>query len=404
MKLFFLINSLAGGGAEAVLLRLQGSIKPDKIILLENDAKYDVNKEQAVILSNHNNKTNPIYKTFYIPFYVKKILKKFKIGQDSVVISFLERSNYVNIITKMIIKHKAIVTVHSDITNKKGFKKNINKVLMKLLYPKADVIISVSNGVKEALKKMGIEESKIKTIYNSFPIEEIKEKSKYPIEDIFNDFIITVGRFIEPKGQWYLLRIFKEVKKQFPDLKLVILGEGELKNYLVDLSTRLGLKTFVWDKDNLNDMYDVYFLGFKKNPYKYISKAKFFVLTSLYEGFGNVLVESMICNTCIISTDCKSGPREILAPETNFKLQTKKPEITPYGVLMPVFDGKFKKAGETLSKEEGIWAKTLIELLQNGEECDKFKLSTSSRINDFSLEKIAAQWEELLTKQASDKK
>jgi len=89
------------------------------------------------------------------------------------------------------------------------------------------MIITVSNGIKRTL--IGINESKIKTIYNPFPIKEIKDKSQYPIEKFLDDFIVNVGRLTKAKGQWYLLRIFREVKKQFPNLKLVILGEGELK-------------------------------------------------------------------------------------------------------------------------------------------------------------------------------
>ncbi|MEM1578023.1 MAG: glycosyltransferase [Candidatus Pacearchaeota archaeon] len=76
--------------------------------------------------------------------------------------------------------------------------------------------------------------------------------------------LITVGRLTKQKGQWYLLRVFKELKKDFSELKLLILGDGELRNYLVNLSEKLGLKTYLWNKDKISENFDVYFLGSQK--------------------------------------------------------------------------------------------------------------------------------------------
>jgi len=78
------------------------------------------------------------------------------------------------------------------------------------------------------------------------------------------EFIVNVGSLSLPKGQWYLLRIFKEVKKEFPKLKLLILGEGELKNFLINFSQDLGLKTFVWNRDQLSENFDCLFFRFSE--------------------------------------------------------------------------------------------------------------------------------------------
>jgi hypothetical protein len=77
-----------------------------------------------------------------------------------------------------------------------------------------------------------------------------------------------------------LLRVFKALKEKHKALKLVILAEGELKDYLVGLSEELGLKTYVWDRDKLSERFDVYFLGFQKNPFKFIARSKLFVFPS----------------------------------------------------------------------------------------------------------------------------
>ncbi len=76
---------------------------------------------------------------------------------------------------------------------------------------------------------------------------------------------------------WYLLRVFKALKEKHEDLKLVILGEGDLKDYLVGLSEGLGLKAYVWDRDALSESFNVYFLGFQKDPFKFIARSKLFV-------------------------------------------------------------------------------------------------------------------------------
>jgi len=397
VKLYFLINSLAGGGAEKVAMRLSEHLPMSAFILLERDVKYKTDK-QVFFLSNHSTKTNPIIKTLSIPMYAYK-LSDF-IEKTSLVVSFLERANFVNIISKLSKKHKAIISVRMDQqTGHVGLRK-LNKLLVRILYPKADLIIAVSHGVKQSLINIGIEEEKIKVIYNPYPIDEIRELAKEPLgsyEEIFkHPILITAGRLTKQKGQWYLLRVFKALKEKHKDLKLVILGEGELKDYLVGLSEELGLKTYVWDRDALFESFDVYFLGFQKNPFKFIARSKLFVFPSLWEGFPNALVEAMACGVPVVSSDCRSGPREILAPNTDFHYQTQKPEFAEYGVLMPVFEVKYKTAKELLEEREIVWVETIDKLLEDESLRKNYSEKARQRVEDFRIEKIVEEWKEVL--------
>lgn len=396
MKIYFLINSLTGGGAEKMAINLARVLSPEKIFLLERDVQYSVENLNLQFLSSHSKKTNSVLKTFYIPFYAKKLSRYLKPGD--IVISFLERANYVNIFSSLFKKHKTIISVHmSQISGRKKF--HPYNFLTKFFYPKADLIVAVSQGIKrELVKHFKINEEKIKIIYNFVDIKEISEKANEPIDDFLKPFIVCVGRLTKPKGQWYLLRIFRELKKEFERLKLLILGDGELKDYLVFLSKELGLKTYVWEKDELRDGFDVYFLGFQKNPFKYISKAEAAVFPSLWEGFLIAIVEALACGVFVISSDCQAGPREILAPMSDFNFKTEKLEFGEYGVLMPVFEPKYKKAKEPLTEKEKIWIEALKRVLKNENLKRKYSEKSKERAKDFSVEKILPQWEEILRK------
>jgi glycosyltransferase involved in cell wall biosynthesis len=250
------------------------------------------------------------------------------------------------------------------------------------------------------VKNYGISSNKIKVIYNPFPIENIENLAKEELDEyepIFaNPVLINTGRLMKPKGQWYLIRIFKDLKEKHKDLKLVILGEGELKNYLVELSKNLGLKTFVWDKDKLSEDFDVYLLGFQKNPFKFIARSRLFVFPSLWEGFPNALVEAMACGVPVISSDCRSGPREILAPNTDFRYQTQKPGFAEYGVLMPVFDVRFKTAKEPLDENEKMWAEVINKILDDENLRKHYSEKAKQRSENFRIENIIKDWKEVL--------
>ena len=326
--------------------------------------------------------------------------------------SLLEPANFYNAITKLK-NQKVILSLHSNYTT--TFKEDpffgdnitrkilffVYKLVFKIFYNKADYIVAVSKDVAlDAVRSFGMNSEKVVVIYNPYPIENIEELAKEDLrewESVFEgSVIITAGRLTKQKGQWYLLRVFKHLKETHRDLKLVILGEGELKEYLVKLSKELGLRTFVWDRDKLSEDFDVYFLGFQKNPFKFIARAKLFVFPSLWEGFPNALVEAMACGVPVVSSDCRSGPREILAPNTDVEYQTNKPEFAEYGVLMPTFEVKYKGAEEPLDEKEKMWVETIDRLLEDEGLRKHYSEKAKRRAEDFRIEKIIEEWKEVL--------
>ena len=186
------------------------------------------------------------------------------------------------------------------------------------MYPYADRTITVSKEAAEDLSHfIGLNRGEIDVIYNPVIGPNVKGKMEKSVDHPwFSDesipVILGVGRLLEQKDFPTLIQAFAKLRTSRSS-RLVILGEGDRRPFLEDCVERLGLSEHVWMP------------GFKPNPLKYMANADVFVLSSKREGLGNVLIEAMACGTPVVSTDCKSGPSEIL-------------KGGEYGRLVPVGD------------------------------------------------------------------
>jgi glycosyltransferase involved in cell wall biosynthesis len=266
----------------------------------------------------------------------------------------------------------------------KRVKLKIVDVMIKSLYKDASMVSPISKHLEKFLiENYNISDNKIKVLYNPRNEKEIISLSKEePKEDIFSHglpIIVTCGRLTIPKGQWHLIRAFSIVRKKIP-CKLLILGEGDLKSYLSNLAKDLNLSK------------DVIFVGWQENPFKYFSRSDVFVLNSSWEGFANVILEAMICGLPIISSDCYSGPREILAPNTDLNYKTDKIEHAEFGILVPSDDRKFYNANDPITKEEQLLANSILEMLENKSLRDEYKKKSIKRAEDFNIDKVIEDW------------
>lgn len=178
----------------------------------------------------------------------------------------------------------------------------------------------------------------------------------------------------------------------------MILGEGPLKGYLVRLAEDLGNRVYFakdGDYKNIADC-DILFLGFKKNPFKYMKNTTVFALPSLWEGLGNVIVEALVCGAPVVSSDCRAGPRELLAPGSDFRKETKEPDFAEYDILMPTFDDRFYSAGEPLTATELIWSDVLSRVLLDGGLRRQYTNRSKERVKDFTVDKLEPFWERIL--------
>ncbi|HHT9158384.1 MAG TPA: glycosyltransferase [Candidatus Brocadiaceae bacterium] len=386
-KIIFFIAHLSDGGAEKVLSELSCNFPNDieqVIVLYEKKITYPYKGKLVSLDLPITSLSFPdrIYKFIQRIFRFRKIVKMEK---PDCVISFMEEANFINIM----VSRNPIVTVHilQSINPKRLSSFIVIKLMISALYNRAKVI-AVSKGVRnDLIKKFGVKEEKVQVIYNPIGIEEIQKLSQENIYDnkLENDIpvIVTSGRLTEQKGQWHLIRAFSEVRKRIP-CRLVIMGTGELDGYLRELTREL----------NLED--DVVFWGWQKNPYKYLANANVFVLSSLWEGFGIVLVEAMVCKLPVISTDCQSGPREILAPQSNGNNQINDIEYAEFGLLVPVCDGIFYKANDPLTKEESVLADAIVKVISDNKLSKHYSEMGLQRARDFNVNKIVEEYTLLL--------
>lgn len=400
MGLKLLINSLFRGGAEKQFAALAPLLPHDSLILLEKVIAQPADLSKVKFLSGRGPSSGSLLKTASIPLYARRLAAL--TGPGDTVLSFMERANIVNVLAAKRSGHRAVICERTSPSGEfSGLRGALMRPLIRRHYPSAALVVANSAGVKKDLaENFGVPAEKIRVLHNGCDVPGIAALADAPLPPgwarVFERPVIAAGgRLTAAKGHWHLLRIFKELKKTAPGAALVLLGEGELRPYLLKLSAGLGLKTFSGPGVPPPDA-DVYFAGFRENPYPFISKAGLFAFTSLWEGFPNALLEAMACGTPVASSDCASGPREILSPSTAASDRALAPEHAQYGLLMPVLSGTRLPAAAPLEPAELAWAAKIHEMLQAPAALRSYSAAGLKRAADFDLKKTAALWLELL--------
>jgi N-acetylgalactosamine-N,N'-diacetylbacillosaminyl-diphospho-undecaprenol 4-alpha-N-acetylgalactosaminyltransferase len=208
-------------------------------------------------------------------------------------------------------------------------------------------------------------------LYNLFDIEAIQNSLECPLQKSNPPFtLVTVGRLDEGKNHYLLLEALYKLNRK--DVKLIIIGDGPLKSQLA-----MAIKKFRLEQQ-------VELAGFIKNPFTCLANADIFLFASRHEGFPNVLVEALASGCAIISTDCPSGPREILAPESPISKQlSNEIECAEYGILIPVDNAD-------------LMAQTLNTLINNPNLLENYRQKALLRAKDFDKSIHLPQYERIL--------
>jgi glycosyltransferase involved in cell wall biosynthesis len=285
--------------------------------------------------------------------------------QPDVVFSVLRYTNLITLLAGLLVRSPARLVVNEQNLPSAEFALfgggRVKAWFVRRLYPRAARVTCIADGIAhEMVTGYGVPGGRVEVIPNPVDVARVRLMGSSPPDHPWfrqpQPVIVAVGRLHPQKGFDYLIRAFAEVRRILP-CRLMILGEGAQRCELERLISNQGLVA------------DVQLAGFQDNPYSYMAHATAFVLSSLYEGFGNVLVEALALGTPVISTRCPVGPLEILEEEKT-------------GILVPPAD-------------EHALAGAILRVVQD--ELLRGTLSSNgpTRARTYRLESVVARYETL---------
>ena len=320
-------------------------------------------------------------------------------GKFHVVISHMDGANWVNVLSRS--SARKILVVHGTVLhdrNVSNFRQWLRlKVIFPWVYNQADCTVAVSEGIARELRTLGNVRN-VRAIPNYFDQDSIRRKAESPlsasIEAIFAKppILVTSGRLAKEKRQSALLDMLAILRQKGSSARLIVLGDGELRESLLRQCAELGLSAWAaWESEKpCSASFDVYFLGYVHNPYQYIARSTLFLFPSAWEGFPLSLCEAMILGLPVLSADCPTGPREIIAPGTtrdSYDLQCA--EFTERGVLLPII------RSET---DLGTWINALEVMISDPSLRERIGSLGQKAISKLDRSVAQPNWRDLISK------
>lgn len=367
-KLFLLRPTLGQGGADRVTLTLlqqfDRQLFRPSLILSQVTGEYveDVPEDVEVFSLGGQRLW-----TAWLP--LTRLLRQQK---PDILFSTSSGTNIIAVIAKFLSGNRGrLVLSERNVLahGKKTLKRRLLIWSKRVLYGRADKVTAVSQGVADDLiQQLGITAEKVSVVYNPVVQDQMlalaDEALDHPWFEAEVPVILGVGRLVYEKGFDVLIQAVAQVREKRP-IRLIILGHGELK------------ETLQSQIDGLNLADDVLLAGFDKNPFKYMARCTLFVLSSRNEGLPGVLIQSMACGAAVISTDCPSGPSEIIT-------------VGKDGLLVPVED-------------VSAMAEQINRLLDDPELRETFSENARKSAERFRVELVLGNYVAALTNMASPK-
>ena len=336
-KLAVFLYSMGPGGAERVVSNLLPALCEKyevHLVLMSEVVAYEIPRAVKIhFLERSDPYESGVKKLFRLAFALPSLALKYKklcenLGIDAHFV-LMNRPCYAALTAKILgLKGRMVISERScpSVIYKSGLSGFANRIFVKALYPRADLILANAQGnADDLVRNFGCDAAKTKVLYNAVDLAAIKTLANEPLEGKFKPFFLNIGRLDSGKNQAMLIKIIANLKDKRATLG--ILGKGPLHGELQNLIDELG----VGERVKL--------LGTDKNPFKFIKNAQCFLCASRFEGFSNVLLEALACERFIISTDHKSGARELLGDDE-------------YGILTPVDDEKAMEAAMRRALED----------------------------------------------------
>ena len=380
MKICILKESLCIGGTErsAANISVALSKKHDVTMVLFDGSKTVYPYGGKLIDMKLPSQTNIAYKVLnnikrYFKFY--KILKK---GKSDIAFFFIGCGSPINSVKFNNCVKIVSIRDYGGLAEKTDlFKKSVNS---------SDGVICNSQYIRDYyVEKFPEDADKAFAVHNIIDVPSIISQSKEQLDDeeflkfrnSHKKLIVAVGRFCKEKAFENLILAFKECKEEMNDIGLVFIGDGELKDECINMVNEAKLDA------------NVYFAGYQKNPYKYMAQCDAFVLSSRSEGFPNVLAEAMALSLPVISTNCLTGPAEILMKNHDYSIAKDTFEKCDYGIITPRYDS----CGEENAISQ--LGKAIVHSLSDDELINKYSILSAKRAADFSADAAVKKLEEI---------
>ncbi|MDO4870039.1 MAG: glycosyltransferase [Bacillota bacterium] len=388
-------NTLSAGGAEHVAANLSRFLsRRFEVDLILNDREnidYDYCGNIIDLgMPADADRSSAVYQITSLMRRTRLLRKLKRDKRYRAVISFSDNTNMSNALSAGAGGScKSIVSIRYSL---KGMEESEHRALrsrrrvLDTCCSKADMIVSCSKQIDDELvMDHGLDPGKLRTIYNGIDLTQIGQEMSQGRADTAlvqregQKLIVTAGRLTAQKGHQHLIRAMKHLSNKEINAKLIILGEGEKRPELEHLVQELALT----DRVSMPGRVD--------HPYTYMRAADAVVMPSEFEGFCNVLVEALACGAPCISTDHKTGAREILAPDTDRRsVNLSTIEHAEYGVLVPVCKGP---------TEEAILAASIEEMLTDQTLNDIYRQAGPERAAQLDIHDIYRQWIEIIDEQ-----
>ena len=316
LKILFIAPHLDGGGSERVLINLLNNIDRDLI-----ESELLVFEKSGSLMKQLNDDirlvSNKVRRPRYAVFEISKMIKENRYN----VVFVMKLYMFIIVYLAVKLSGKRIPIVYREVTyvsteicrNSDGL--DIHKLynnchVYRFLYRHmSKIVVPSAEMMKDLCSTFRVPKEKTVTIHNPVDMAEIEKSCRDVVEHPwFSEaipVIISAGRLVGQKNFEMLIIAFSMMLDKGYKGRLIILGKGEKRSELESLIEKLGVCN------------EVLLMGHERNPFKYIVKSSIFVLPSLWEGFPNVLLEAMACGTAVISTDCLSGPKEIIDNHEN---------------------------------------------------------------------------------------
>lgn len=392
MNIAIMIQSLVGGGAERVA-QVLGDYLVDRgynvFYFLGNSAvKQDYEVKGKLIYTNINGYCLRKDRKSFMrdiaadSWKIRKLKKEYQIDA---AISFMEDSNYINILSKG--REKIFTRICTIISKAKSDSLYNDKEIIQYFYRKSNKIIIMSKYAwKEMHEYYGIPEKNLVKLEN--PVKKPEGENTAEEWNYGKKAIVCAGRLVTEKQQERLLRAFSYTLKREPEATLIIIGKGVNRQLLKDISIELGIEG------------NVVFVGFTSQLGYYFANARAFVMASRIEGFPNAMIEAMSCGVPVITTDSPGGCVDIVGRE-NTEDKVTNIEYCPYGIVTPYIESVNGLKKVPLTAEEELLGEAMAQMTANDKLYKHYKSKSLERVKLYDRDKIGRQWEELIRESQS---